>query len=295
MRNSIWQTEMLAYFIEAGLDNDYENMIQEFVREVKQKTIQFEDMKDISTVMRNVGHFHNLFFPTVNGERPVEIDTISLGQGGEVDTPFLEYLRKSIIAGTGVPAAFVGYSEEVSFARTLTMDNGRFLRRVIKHQVYYGKAATHLVRLLWDNEFLSLEDHEKSTLNDDDDPGGKDEKSKNEKSEGDKKTSLNERDEDKKGKEDGFKSSSIIARFPSPATLNVSNMTEQMQQVDTYSDFIARVMVGETDDANYRRTFIESVVTDLLPSIPWARYRKHLNEAKDVRKRPSADNMDEEA
>ena len=281
MRNSIWQTEMLAYWIEIGQDNDYENTLQEFIRETKQKLVQFEDMKDISTVMRNVGHFHNLFFPMINGERPVEIDTISLGQGGEVDTPFLEYLRKSIIAGTGVPAAFVGYSEEIAFARSLTMDNGRFLRRVIKHQTYCGRSATDLVRLLWENEFTDLKDREKNEIQDDE---NEDNKEKNVKE---------ETNTDTDGK-NVVKASSIVVKFPSPATLNISNLTEQMQQVDTYSDFIGRVMIGDTEDANYKRSFIESVVKDLLPSVPWSRYNKYLENAKDARKRPSIDNMDSE-
>ena len=296
MRNSIWQTEMLVYNIETGFDNDFENMVQDFMRKIKQKTVQFEDMKDITTVMRNVGHFHNLFFPTVNGERPVQIDTVSLGQGGEVDTPFLEYLRKSIIAGTGVPAAFVGYSEEVSFARTLTMDNGRFLRRVVKHQVYYGKAATHLVRLLWDNEFVALKDHERPSLRDSD---TKEDKESREDTGEDRskrrKVPLHEKmAEDKSEDGKSISSSSIIVKLPSPATLNLTNMTEMLQQVDTYSDFVARVMIGETEDQELRRAFVEDLVIDLMPSIPWARYKKHREKANDARRRPSADTMDEE-
>ena len=299
MRNSIWQTEMLVYNIETGFDNDYENMAQDFMRQIKQKTVQFEDMKDITTVMRNVGHFHNLFFPTRGGERPVQIDTVSLGQAGEVDTPFLDYMRKSIIAGTGVPAAFVGYSEEVSFARTLTMDNGRFLRRVVNHQVYYGRSATQLVRLLWDNEFIALKDHEKTVIKDD--GSGKDEdkrdtrkKNRDERQPG--KEPIHEaKDEDgKEGNGKIINSSSIIVRLPSPATLNLTNKTELMQQVDNYSEFVSRTLVGETEDAEYKRLFIEQVVIDSMPSIPWERYLQFRERASDARTRPSADKMAEE-
>jgi hypothetical protein len=37
------------------------------------------------------------------------------------------------------------------------MDNGRFLRRVVRHQKHYGKAMSLLLRMLWRNEFEDLE------------------------------------------------------------------------------------------------------------------------------------------
>ena len=209
--------------------------------------------------------------PTYNGERPVEVETLNMGGASEVDSPFLEYLRKAIIGGMGVPAAFVGYSEEVAFARSLTMDNGRFLRRVVRHQKHYGKAMSQFLRMLWRNEYEDLEEitgGKKRTVDD----KGKSEKidveSQSEESKA--KDALEELDIDV---------SKIVIRYPSPATLNMTNLADAINQGQPVADFITET-IASTEEEPVKAELKKRVIQDLMPQIHWDKYTKMLEDAK---------------
>jgi len=261
MRNAIRRPERLVWYLDVGVDNDGNNAIQNFIRTVKQREVKFSNLKDITTTINHIGEFHDFYVPTFNGERPLEVETLNMGAAAEVDNAFLEFLRKGIIAGMGVPAAFVGYSEEVAFARGLVMDNGRFLRRVVRHQKHYGRAATRLVRALYRNEYLPLEELTGSKK------GGKEVKSK-----------ADEKAEDADAVQQ-ILIERLWARFPSPASLNMQNLSDAINQASQVVEFVAEhVGAGEEDDI--KSLLKAKVVADMLPQLHWDRYRDMLEAAK---------------
>jgi hypothetical protein len=275
MRNSIRRPERLVWYIDVGVDNDGNNAVQNFIRTIKQREVKFSNLKDITTTINQIGEFHDFYVPTYNGERPVEVETLNMGGASEVDSPFLEYLRKAIIGGMGVPAAFVGYSEEVAFARSLTMDNGRFLRRVVRHQKHYGRSMSQLMRLLWRNEYMELEEL----------IGKK--KGKGDKKDDESKTTSNidseTETEDSKAKdameELEIDVSKIFVRYPSPATLNMTNLADAINQGQPVADFITEtIATAEEDDV--KGELKKRVIQDLMPQIHWEKYGKMLDDAK---------------
>ena len=77
--------------------------------------------------------------------------------------------------------------------------------------------------------------------------------------------------------------SAIKVNFPSPAALNMSNLTEQLQAADTNADFIAsNIVVPKTDGSNEEeRSLLKSkILKDLVPSIDWEKYTKMLDAIK---------------
>ena len=277
MRNSIRRPERLVWYIDVGVDNDGNNAVQNFIRTIKQREIKFSNLKDITTTINQIGEFHDFYVPTYNGERPVEVETLNMGAASEVDSPFLEYLRKAIIGGMGVPAAFVGYSEEVAFARSLTMDNGRFLRRVVRHQKHYGRAMTQLLRILWRNEYMDLEElagGKKKTA-------GKDDKKEDDVST----TSIGAapESEDAKAKdtmdEMEIDIAKIFVRYPSPATLNMTNLSDAINTGQPVADFIIET-IASTEEEDIKGELKRRVVIDLMPQIHWDKYTKMLEDAK---------------
>ena len=268
MRNSIRRPERLVWYIDTGVDNDGNNAIQNFIRTIKQREVKFSSLRDITTTINQIGEFHDFYIPTYNGERPVEVETLNMGGASEVDSPFLEYLRKAIIGGMGVPAAFVGYSEEVAFARSLTMDNGRFLRRVVRHQKHYGRAASRLLQALYRNEYCDLEAltgtaPEKKPA----DKGG-DSRVRKDKDASTPENLLEEIDP-----------FSIVVRYPSPATLNMTNLSEAITQGTGVFDFVVETLTtGETDDT--KAEFKKRVIADMMPQINWERYGEMLTTAR---------------
>ena len=270
MRNSIRRPERLVWYIDVGVDNDGSNAIQNFIRTIKQKEVKFSNLRDITTTINQIGEFHDFYIPTYNGERPVEVETLNMGAAAEVDNPYLEFLRKSIIGGTGVPAAYVGYSEEVAFARSLTMDNGRFLRRVVRHQKHYSRAATRLIQILWRNEYESLDEiHGKL-------PAGKEDGTVED-------TTVE--DEIERTEIDISK---IVVRYPVPATLNTANIAESINQVVPVAEFVAGNLVPNSDEDGVKANLQARVAQDLLPQIPWERYKGMLDKAREDASRAGA-------
>jgi hypothetical protein len=269
MRNSIRRPERLVWYIDVGVDNDGNNAVQNFIRTIKQREVKFSNLRDITTTINQIGEFHDFYVPTYNGERPVEVETLNMGAAAEVDSPFLEYLRKAIIGGMGVPAAFLGYSEEIAFARSLTMDNGRFLRRVIRHQKHYGKAMSKLIQIIWRNEYYDLDKILGREVKEDDDA---------KKLKKPKKTKDGEESNEKEYKLE-IEIDKIIVRYPSPATLNMTNLADAINQGQPVADFVTETLAGAEEDP-VKAELKKQVIRDIIPQISWDKYDEFLVNAK---------------
>jgi len=134
------------WYVQTGLDNQLELTVQNFVRSIKTKEINMGNLASIDTIMNTIGSFHDYYMPVVNGEKPVELDTIQ-GQDTNQSNEFLEYLLKSILTGLGVPPEVIGY-ENAEFARSLSMQNGKFVRSIVSYQLIFGITMTNLIRKL---------------------------------------------------------------------------------------------------------------------------------------------------
>jgi len=119
--------EKRAFYIEVDLDNDTEAVVQQFMRDIKTRDIKMSNFgEDINTLLNAIGTFQDYYIPVVEGQKPVEIDTIP-GMNVEITNDFLDYLLKSMISGMGIPPEFLSYSEQTEFARSLGMMNGKFV------------------------------------------------------------------------------------------------------------------------------------------------------------------------
>jgi len=112
-----------VFYIEVGLDEDTESVVQGFVRDLKTKEFRMENYKSINNILNYPGHFSDYYIPKINGASPIEIDTL---QGMEEDVSgdsFLEYLERLLLSGSDVPSAMLSMSQdELEFAKTLTID-----------------------------------------------------------------------------------------------------------------------------------------------------------------------------
>jgi hypothetical protein len=48
-----------AFYIETGLSNDVENVIQSFIRDIKTKEVKLSDIETIDTIFKSIGKFHD--------------------------------------------------------------------------------------------------------------------------------------------------------------------------------------------------------------------------------------------
>ena len=144
--------ERRTYYLDVGLSNDMEEEIQGLMRDIKSSEISMTDLESTDTILNIVGVFKDLIIPTKGGETPVRIDSTP-GIQAEIENDLIDYLKKIVISGMGIPPTFLSMLDEVEYARELTVMNGIFLRMIISFQVLFNDQFTDLIRILYKNEF----------------------------------------------------------------------------------------------------------------------------------------------
>ena len=235
-----------AFYVDVGIDDDIEGVVQGVIKDIKSSEITADTFKDIDTMLNCIGAFEDYFFPTINGEKPIEIDTVS-GMDVDVDNEFLENLKKNIISGMSVPANYIETDADVEFARSLAMTNNNFVRNIINFQNDFGNWITELFRLLYKNEFPE-------------------------------EFILNKKDNDDENYNDNkIKLNLIEVKFPTPVFLLLSNNNDQISNVQSLTDFIINLYFQEnSEDPNNEKNkliFRKKIISEIyMPTLPWSRF-----------------------
>lgn len=234
-----------VFYVNVGADAAYEQAIQSVIEDVKTKDYKMEQLNDFNTVLNlTPGRFDDYYMPTINGERPVEIETLP-GMDVDMNNEFVEYLKNSMMSGMGVPRNLIDVTSDVDYARSVSAMNANFVRSVIKYQKKFTAPFTRMYQILFKNEYRYINDQENTSSIID--------------------------------------VNAIRVNFPSPATLAMNNISEQIQAVDQNADFIASQLIpikqdGSTEDQRIRLK--TAIVKDLLPTIDWAKYEAMVDEMK---------------
>lgn len=247
-----------VYYVDVGMENDLEATVNAFMNEVKSKEIRFDQLGNIGNIFRNVGVFNDIFVPMTDGQRPVDMETIS-GMDVQMDGDFMEFLRKSISSAIGVPANLSQYSEEVEFARQLSMQNGRFAGRVAGLQLAFAAQATEGARWLVRNEVRAEQVREAD---------GSDLPAEGSGS--------------KARKEDARPDpGKLKVAFRAPYALRVAMLSDEMNQSRDLIDFSLQAFLGENaDDPNVKKHVYEELAKMLAPTLPWEDLRAAVAEGR---------------
>jgi hypothetical protein len=249
-----------VFYVNAGLDNNHEQAIAKVVQDVKTKEFKMSNLGSISSLLSlNPGAFDDYYIPVSNGERPVNIETMQ-GMDQDLNNEFMEFLRKSMIEGTGLPQAVLEANDSLEFARQISAQNANFCRRVIRIQKQLTPDFNTFIRLLFRNEY-------KYSMDGDDLIKGVD-------------------------------LSKIHVKFQTPGSLNMSNMNEQLVQADQVAEAISKVLVPENmNDPNVAVLESEAksaIVKELMPQINWDNFEKILDKTKEEHVRKAIEDSGKE-
>lgn len=229
-----------VFYVNTGLDANYEQAINKVIDDIKRREYKMDNLNDFNSILNlNPGRWDDYFIPTVNGDRPIEIDTLA-GMDTDLNSEFLQYLKSTMLSGMSVPTNLIESINDVNFARTLSAQNANFVRNIIRYQKLLTIPFSRLYQLLYKNEYRYANDKETDI---------------------DKKIDIEQ----------------IKCHFPSPASLNMSNMTEQIQSVDANAEFISSQILPPTQDGSTENTRIKlksEIVKDLMPGVDWEKYAK---------------------
>ena len=241
-----------AFYVDTGMDDDIEGVVQSFIRDIKSREITTNTMNNITTLLNSVGAFEDYFIPTIDGEKPIEIDTVQ-GMDIDVDNEFLNNLLKSCISGTGIPGNYIDATMDVDFARTLAMQNQAFVRTLVCYQNDFSNYYTNIIRKLYHNEFIK-----------------------------DKKAKINNKNNKKKNNIDlnnEIDINKLFIKFPPPIYLSLSNINEQISNATNTIDFLTNLYFDESsteeDVSSIKLLFKQNLAKEyFLPSMEWDLFDK---------------------
>ena len=138
--------QKINYIKQSGIDKNVINKIQDIARKKQERQITLTDMFSYTTLINKIGNGSEMYIPVgKSGERGIETEILS-GQEVQINTEFMEMLKKGYITGTGVPDVLMNYINEADFAKTLELANNRFQGRVVSYQLDYNQQITNLYR-----------------------------------------------------------------------------------------------------------------------------------------------------
>ena len=277
MQNIVRGGDRRAYYIEVGMENDISAAVNSAIRDIKSKDIVGIQNYDIQQILQVVGEFNDYYLPQIDGEKPITFDTVSGLSNDSLDNDFLNWLSNNIFSGIGLPSAFLTEVENIDFAKTLSMQNSRFIRDIVADQAILGLGYSTILQRLFKLKFTSSTTDKAIA--------------KSKKKEG--KANVNATDEtvkelvgDKKedkdisakaelnnevNKYDTIDVKSIKVLFPSPMSLNMTNLNDQISNFSSFLDPILETIEWEEADkekANQRikHEFLKKYVT----GVDWA-------------------------
>jgi hypothetical protein len=141
-------TDRYNHYISSGLSADVEKGVQDAIFAMQQGQFKFNDVTSINKIFSMVGSMVDLFIPqSQDGVKPIQTEIVS-GQDIDMNEPFLEFLKKSIVTSFCVPSVTVDYTDEVEFAKTLSMANIDVARSTLYAQAEIYDPQVKLVRLI---------------------------------------------------------------------------------------------------------------------------------------------------
>ena len=120
-------------------------ILQEVIRETKQKEVAISQSGDIDALMSEITMFDDIYIPVVDGQPAFEIETIP---GGELNAKIedLQYYKDKMIAGLSIPPIYLKpQDQQVDNKSTLAQENARFARTIIRFQKAFTEKLTDLV------------------------------------------------------------------------------------------------------------------------------------------------------
>jgi Bacteriophage T4-like portal protein (Gp20) len=148
--------ERRIFKIEVGRQRDVTNYIQQVIRKTKQKEVFLKESGSIDALLSELSMFEDYYIPVVDGKEILTIETTPPGEL-TAKTEDIEYMRKKLISGLGVPAIYLVADDNAESKYTLAQENVKFARTVVSLQKILGVHVTSLLHKLWNLKYNTTE------------------------------------------------------------------------------------------------------------------------------------------
>jgi len=136
--------------VEVGLPRDAAKAIEKLKEEFKRRKISLDSFGSVDTIPSMVSSFEDIFIPQKDGKAFVDIANMTdLVTDTRSKTDELKFIRDGVIAGVGVPPAFIGMEEQMSAKSNLSEENVMFARTIVNHQKYLTHQVQDLITKIY--------------------------------------------------------------------------------------------------------------------------------------------------
>lgn len=139
--------EKRLFKVEVKTDTNVKNAIEEVISRVKQKEIAFRDFHKKDAMPNELTAFDDIFMPSIDGQSPISIEGIP-GQSSNIDTSYLDDIRRMIINATKVPPSLLGDTEN-SYHTSATQENYKFARTILRYQQQFQTQLTSAISKIY--------------------------------------------------------------------------------------------------------------------------------------------------
>ena len=129
-------------------DHDARNRIESVRRALKKREITGEDLKSLDTVAKHLTTFDDIYVPSKDGKKFVNIDTLDLGSAEDKDAEN-DKLLKNILTGIDIPPSYLGIEEYTTGRNTLSQESIVFARSIIRLQKLFSDQLTSFVQKIY--------------------------------------------------------------------------------------------------------------------------------------------------
>lgn len=140
--------EKRVFNVDIGDSIDAAGLIQQFKKSIKQKSVVFSDDITLDNIPDMISMFEDYYIPQRDGTPFVNIDTLP-GQEIQGKLDELEFLRKQMLVGIGVPPTLLGYDQDASYTTTLSQENSMFAQTIIRYQKNFSTGFTELIEKIY--------------------------------------------------------------------------------------------------------------------------------------------------
>lgn len=134
--------------------NDARGRIEQVKRSMKTREVTGADLESIDKIFSHISTFEDIYVPSKDGKRFVNIDTFDMG--GRADRAEEDNtLLKNILTGIEIPPALLGIEEYTPSRNTLTQESVIFARSIVRLQSLFTKQLTQLLQKIYTMIHLS--------------------------------------------------------------------------------------------------------------------------------------------
>ena len=247
-------SEKRLIYVDVGLDTDIPGAMNSFAKSLKSKDFKMSNLDDISTVFNRISTNQDIFIPTIDGNKPIDVEMMPNREISYQDD-FLTLLKEMMFIGSGLPSELLAGTNQVDFAQSLSMRTARFLRRIIPMQNQSNRGLKNTVIGIINSD-------EKYSTNTDN------------------------TDESKKFDiKSNFDPKYLTVSFAKPLSMMSQMYSDKIGTFATFADFIAKTVTNISDETDpIYSAFKQSVVAEYMNEIDWKKFEDLLNTIKEQSK-----------